>query len=175
MRWVISVIIVLFSCSIAMGELNPLLQSSANYQKVVITKVLTPDMIELASGERVHLLGLLGPRAPKVRYEERDEHGFIIPKDVDPATPAEEEVFQYVRTLLEGKKVRLEFDSQRRDENNILQAYVFFIDGTLVNALILSQGAANLHITPPNVKYADQLRIAYQEARREMRGMQGQW
>jgi micrococcal nuclease len=175
MKWFILSIVLLFSSPAAMAELNPLLQSSANYKKVLVAKVLTPDTIELESGERVQLLGLLGPRAPKVQYEERDEHGFIIPKDVDPATSAEEDAFKLVRTLLEGKKVRLEFDSQRRNEDNVLQAYVFFMDGSLVNAEILRQGAANLRITPPNVKYADQLRSAYQEARREMRGMQGQW
>ncbi len=167
MKWFILSIVLLFSSPAAMAELNPLLQSSANYQKVQVSKVLTPDTIQLESGERIQLLGLLGPRAPKVQYEERDEHGFVIPKDVDPATPAEEDAFKYVRTLLEGKKVRL--------EDNVLQAYVFFMDGSLVNAEILRQGAANLRITPPNVKYADQLRSAYQEARREMRGMQGQW
>lgn len=175
MKWFGSVLLSFLLCSSAVAELNPLLQTSANYRKVFVSKVLTPDTIELESGERVHLLGLSGPRALKITYAERDEHGFIIPKQVDPATSVEEAAFHYVRSLLEDKNVRLEFDSQRRNEENTLQAYVFLMDGSLVNAEILRQGAAHLRITPPNIKYADQLRSAYQEARREMRGMQGQW
>lgn len=158
------------------AELNPLLKS-VNYQeqRVKILRVITPDLIVLQGDEKVKLIGLVGARPPQVPKEERDEYGFIIQRRVDPATTAEENAFHYAKSLMEGKVVRLEFDDQKKDEQRILQAYVFLENGDLVNELLLKEGAAHLKIVPPNVKYADQLRKAYQEARREMKGLQGQW
>ena len=74
---------------------------------------------------------------------------------------------------MEGKKVKLEYDVESRDVQDRWQAYVFLPDGRMANAELLRQGFVYLKIRPPNLKYANQLREAYQEARREKRGLQG--
>ncbi len=177
MKIFFSVLLMFLCCSTqVLAELNPLLKSTMYQDKNIrVIRVLTPDLILLQGDERVKLIGLVGVRTMQPPKEERDEYGFIIQRKVDPATTAEENAFHYAKGLLEGKMVRLEFDTQKKDEQRILQAYVFLENGDFVNELLLKQGAAHLKIVPPNMKYADQLRKAYQEARREMRGLQGQW
>ena len=155
------------------ADLNPLLASSVKYDNIRVARVLTSDRILLENDERISLIGLKGPRAPKFKDVQRDEHGFII-RDEDPTTPFENEAADFVRSLAEGKPVRLEFDIQRRADNGDILAYVLLPDGRLLNAEVLRYGFADLRIVPPNMKYADKLRAAYQEARREMRGMQSE-
>ena len=87
--------------------------------------------------------------------------------------PLEEQAVSYAQELLEGKKVKLEFDLESLDEQGRHQAYVFLPGGAMANAELLRQGFVDLKLRPPNVKYADQLRKAYQEAKREQRGFLG--
>jgi len=136
-----------------------------------VLKVLRADYIQLSDEQRVRLIGLKGlepPSAPEVKV---DELGFIV-KEQKLTRTIEERAFEFAKTLLEGKKIRLEFDEQKRDSSHTLTAYVFIVeDGTFVNGEILRQGYANLSLTPPNLKYAEELRAAYREARTEHRGL----
>ena len=77
----------------------------------------------------------------------------------------------FTRRLVEGKKVRLEFDVERRDKYNRLLAYIYLPDGTFVNAEIVANGYASLMTIAPNVKHAELLRARYKEAREKRRGL----
>ena len=163
-------------CLAADPALDSYLGKSKNYEDVLVKEVLSADTIKLENDEVIYLIGLVAPEGPKKHKEvERDEHGFVIPEPVDPATPIEEQAFAFVQKLLNGKHVRLEFDIDRKNKEFRTQAYVFLLDNNaLANAEILRQGYAQLRIQPPNLKYADQLRQAYKEARQEKRGLQGE-
>jgi micrococcal nuclease len=156
------------------AELNPLLERSSKYGDIKVVRVLSLDTLLLENNEKVTLIGIKGPRPPRIQDVKRDEHGLII-RDEDPTTPLEQQVFRFAKELAEGKNVRLEFDAERRDEDNFLVAYVFLPDGRMLNEEFLRQGYAELKLRMPNMKYAERLRKAYQEARREMRGLQGNW
>ncbi len=158
----------------ASAELNPLLETHAKYGSIKVVQVISTDTITLETGEHVSLIGIKGAPPPKFEDVKRDGHGFIVHDD-DPTTTFEVEVFRFAKGFLEGKVVRLEFDVERRDEDSVLEAYVFLPDGTMANEEFLRRGYAELKLQTPNMKYAQKLRVAYQEARREMRGMQGQW
>ena len=146
------------------------------YQNIVVEKVLSADTILLDNDETIKLIGLQGPPAPKrAKDVQRDEHGFIIEEKVDPAAPVEDQAFAFVKKLLLGQHVRLEFDVEKKNNEFKTTAYVFLVkDNTFANAEILRLGYASLHITPPNTKYAGELREAYKEARREQRGLQAE-
>ncbi|MFA5088734.1 MAG: thermonuclease family protein [Candidatus Omnitrophota bacterium] len=152
------------------------LESSAEqYSDVWAERVLSADKIILNTGERIKLIGLLSPEMPKNKNTvERDSHGFIIEKEADPVTPVEEQSLQFTRTLLEGKKVRLEFDVLKKNQAHETTAYVFLADGTMANVEILRNGFAHLQLSPPNLKYAQLLRDAYREAKTEKRGLQNE-
>jgi len=152
------------------------------YKDVVVAKVTTVDTFVLDDGKRVRMIGIKAPDLPKKVQAEREvagEMGFVMRRqddeEVDPTTNIEQEAFDFVRELLEGKHVRLEFDHERKSEDLKTLAYVYLLkDDTFVNAEIIKQGYASLSIRPPNTKYEDTLREAYQEARQERRGLQGQ-
>jgi endonuclease YncB( thermonuclease family) len=127
----------------------------------------------LENDEKVVLIGLKPSKPVKFMEVNRDKHGFIIP-DNDPTTPFDVEALRFASAMAEGKAVRLEFDAERRNADGILQAYVILPDGSLLNAELVRYGYADMRLVPPNMKYADKLRAAYQEARRELRGIQGQ-
>jgi micrococcal nuclease len=166
----------------AQSSFDILFKSEAQYADVVVEEILTTDTLALQGrmGEKrevIKLIGLQAPNAPRKRKTDikRNELGMVIKEPVTPETPLEENVFEFVRNLLVGRHVRLEFDTEKKDEDFQTFAYVFLKDdGTFVNAEILRQGYAYLQIRPPNIKYADELRQAYKEARDEKRGLQGQ-
>ncbi len=144
------------------------------YKKVLVKRVISADTIILENDEKIKFIGLKAPEPPpRPKIENEENTGGL--NDEGPLSSLEERAYDFAKSLLEGKYVRLEFDVSQNDENYQTLAYVFLIENnTFVNALILSQGWANLHIRQPNIKYADSLRIAYQEARQEKRGLHGE-
>lgn len=64
-----------------------------------------------------------------------------------------------------GSAVRLELDVQTHDRYGRLLAYMWRLDGRMVNEELLRQGWALLLTVPPNVRHAHRLRAAQQEAR----------
>ena len=165
------------SAAEAENHFDPLWNSLRHYDNVLVSKVIRADTFILESGERIKLIGLASPPPPKKKYSPpigTPQETTQTPKVEDPTTPIEEQALEFSRDLLEGKYVRLEFDVQKQDENFYTLAYAFLKDNTFVNAEILRQGFANLKIVPPNIQYVDLLREAYQEARREKRGLQSE-
>ena len=186
--WLKHLFIVLFPivlCSgIASGESNFdfFFKNSEQYKDVIVEEVLSADILRLKGrvgekGEIIKLIGLKAPKAPKKKGEDidRNELGIVIKEPVTPLTPIEEKAFEFARELLEGQHVRIEFDADKEGEKHRTLAYVFLLENDVfVNTEILRHGFAHLSISPPNTKYADKLRDAYKEARKEQRGLQGQ-
>ncbi|SFB55378.1 thermonuclease family protein [Algoriphagus aquimarinus] len=81
------------------------------------------------------------------------------------------EASAYVKELLTGKKVRLEFDVQRYDCYKRTLAYIFLEDGTFLNAHLVKEGYALVATYPPNVKYVDLFVKLGKEARAEGKGL----
>ena len=79
--------------------------------------------------------------------------------------------YEFTKNLVEGKRVRLEFDVERYDKYRRTLAYVYLLDGTFVNARIVEEGYASLMTYPPNVKYADLFLKLYREARENKKGL----
>ncbi len=66
--------------------------------------------------------------------------------------------------LVQGAKLRLEYDLERYDQYNRLLAYVFLPDGRLLNAELVRRGLARVLLKPPNLRYRDVLLQAQQQA-----------
>ena len=181
---IFTVIFLISFSQIASGESNLdfFFKTSQQYQDVVIKEVVSADTVRLQGevGEKDELIKLIGLRAPeppkrKANEIKRNEFGQVIKEPKSPLTPLEEQAFEFARELLEGRHVRLEFDSEKNSEDRKTLAYMFLLEGdTFVNAEILRQGFAHLSLRPPNMKYAEELRNAYKEARTEQRGLQAQ-
>lgn len=147
-------------------------KDSLRYDSVKVVRLIKSDVILLEDGQKIRLIGIKGFDAPRRKMNRpADEYGFVIEEDVEPTTSLEDRAYEFAQELLDQKKVRVETDVKSTDADGYLLGYIFLQDGTFANAEMLKQGYAELHIQPPNLKYADQLREAYREARFEKRGI----
>lgn len=65
------------------------------------------------------------------------------PETKDPRKPVQyfgEEAAAFTRRMVEGKRVRLEYDWQREDKYGRTPTYVYLDDGTFLNAEIIRLG-----------------------------------
>jgi micrococcal nuclease len=98
-------------------------------KEVIVVKVIDGDTIVLENGERVRYLGIDAPETP---YSFRRE------------TPYWKEAKEFNEKLVKNKKVRLEFDVEKRDKYDRLLAYVF-VGSTFVNGELVEKGYARVY------------------------------
>jgi micrococcal nuclease len=89
-----------------------------------------------------------------------------------PGDPLADEARRLNKNLVDGKKIRLEFDKERFDPYGRTLAYVF-VDDIFVNEELLRSGLAKTLIIPPNDKYAKRLQKAEKEAKDLRNGIWG--
>ena len=142
---------------------------SYNYDDILVSRTVDGDTLKLENGERVRLIGIDTPEVHESEklYKDSRKSGM----SVDAIKAMGKRAWDYARPLVEGKRVRLEFDKERRDRYQRLLAYVFLQDGTFVNAEIIKAGFASPMAYPPNVKYRDMFKGLYDEARENRRGL----
>jgi len=180
MRGKLIILMGLWLVSAAAARADDLLSDflSANdpiYEHIRVEQVISADTILLENNEKIRLIGLKALPAPDPERSERDEFGFVV-KSEQPFPGLEQQALRFAKNLLENKYVRLEFDTQKKDPHFLTLAYVFLKDNEIfVNAAILQNGYASLHIRPPNTKYAPRLRQAYRQARQDRKGIHGEY
>ncbi len=70
-----------------------------------------------------------------------------------------------------GRRIRLEYDVERRDRYGRLLAYVHAPDGAMVNAALVRGGWATPLVVEPNVRHAARFAELARAARRAGRGL----
>jgi micrococcal nuclease len=153
---------------------DDLFNFSKKQEEVLVVKVAASDLIVLEDGRRVKLIGVESAGPPPSRKVNYDDKGHVIEEPEEPTIPLEEQALTYAQELLENKKVRLEYDVDAGSANGYLNAYVYLPDGRMANTELLRMGFVKLRTIPPNVKYEDKFDLAYQEAKREKRGLEGE-
>lgn len=99
--------------------------------------------------------------------------GVNTPETVDPRRPVQrygKEASDFTRRLVDGKRVRVEYDWQRKDKYNRTLAYLYLLDGTFVNAEIVRQGYGVAYTRFP-FKHLQAFRRHEREAREHDRGL----
>ena len=134
-----------------------------------VSKAIDGDTIKISTGEHVRLIGIDTPESRYNNKLARDSKRSR--KDALSILKMGKEASDFTRRLVEGKKVRLEFDVARYDKYKRLLAYVYLEDGTFVNARIMEEGYAQSLTIPPDVKYADLFLKLEREAREKNKGL----
>jgi micrococcal nuclease len=116
--------------------LSPCLAKQNEY---VVTRILDGDTVILDTGETVRYIGIDAPELGK--------------KNGGPGFYARE-ASRFNKGLVLLKKVRLEFDKEKKDSYGRFLAYVY-VKNTLVNSELVRQGYARVMTVPPNTKYKD--------------------
>ena len=120
----------------------------------------------VVDGDTIHVM--TGGRDEAVRYI-----GVDTPESVKPGTPVQcfaKAASAENERLVEGRRVRLVYDAERRDRYGRLLAYVYR-GGMLVNAQLVRAGYARTLTIPPNVRFADRFAALAREARQHRRGL----
>ncbi|UCD54767.1 MAG: apolipoprotein N-acyltransferase [Candidatus Omnitrophota bacterium] len=140
-----------------------------NYDNILVTRVIDGDTIELQNRERVRLIGI---DTPEVRFNPKLKRDAKRTKKEYEAIIAMGKIAaEFTKNLVEGKKVKLEFDIEKKDRYGRLLAYVYLADGRMLNAELVKEGYANVYTFPPNVKYVDMFLELQREARENNRGL----
>jgi micrococcal nuclease len=142
---------------------------SSDYSNILVTRAVDGDTLVLENNERVRLIGIDTPEMHESDKLNRDAQR--SGQDVEAIKHLGRQSYEFTKKLVEGKRVRLEFDVERYDKYKRILAYVYLEDQTFVNAKIVQEGYASLMTYPPNVKYADLFLKLYQEARQNQRGL----
>lgn len=142
---------------------------SYNYSDILVKRAIDGDTLQLEDGQRVRLIGIDTPEVHESEKLYRDSQR--SQQDIRTIKELGRRAWEFTKNLVEGKRVSLEFDVEKRDRYKRLLAYVYLKDGTFVNAKIVQEGFASLLTITPNVKYADLFVKLYQEARNNKRGL----
>lgn len=123
-----------------------------------VKRVIDGDTIELASGEKVRYIGI------------------DTPEKVSPSVSTQcyaEEASTYMRSLVEGKNIKLTQDTSARDRYGRLLAYVYLENGTLLNEDLVRKGYAFSSAYPPDTAQQRLLDQAQESARSQNLGLWG--
>lgn len=151
------------------GRISVPFGKNYDYNDIMVSRAVDGDTLKLENGERVRLIGIDTPETHESPKLYRDARKSGQDAAVIQALGKKSAVF--AKKLVEGKRVRLEFDVEKNDRYGRLLAYVFLKDGTFVNAEIVKQGYASPYTFPPNVRYVDMFLSLYKEARENKRGL----
>jgi micrococcal nuclease len=122
----------------------------------------------VVDGDTIHVQ--VGGEDETVRYI-----GVDTPETVKPNTPVQcfgKKASAYNHRLVDGQRVRLRFDAERRDRYGRLLAYVYRTkDGLFVNDALVRNGYATTLTIPPNVAHEADFRASARKAREADRGL----
>jgi micrococcal nuclease len=124
-------------------------------KEYVVSKVIDGDTIQLDNGETVKYIGI---ETPELNLKEGGSEFFA------------RQAVKYNQKLVFMKKVRLEFDTEKKDKEGRTLAYVF-IKNVFVNAELVKLGYAKTSIVPPNDKYKNVFLDCERKARQSEKGL----
>jgi len=122
------------------------------------TRVVDGDTIIVKIGSKKERVRLIGVDTPETKHPKKSVQYFG------------KEASVFTKRMVESKKVRLEYDWQKRDKYGRLLAYVYLEDGTFLNAEIIRRGYGFAYTRFP-FKYLDEFRRYEREARENNRGL----
>jgi len=141
-RWILYVVFVLASALLIL-----ILYPSS--KEIRVKEVEDGDTVILNNGERVRYIGIDTPEKGEPYFREATEAN---------------------REMLEGEKITLEYDVERRDDWGRILAYVW-VGNILINAELIEKGWALAYTHPPNLKYRNTFCSLQTQARKARVGI----
>ena len=125
-------------------------------EPVLVKRVVDGDTLLLADGTRVRLIGV---NTPETKHPNR------------PVEPLGVEAAEFVKRHVEGRKVTLRFDRERRDRYRRILAYVY-LDGWFLNEELILAGYSRAETRfPYSTRMKKRFRAAEASARAARRGL----
>jgi micrococcal nuclease len=114
----------------------------------LVERAIDGDTLLLADHTRLRLLGVNTPETKRPDW---------------PVEPFGPEAQEFTRTHVEGRRVRLEFDKERRDKYDRVLAYVY-VDEWLLNEELIRAGLGRAITNHP---YSETMKRRFRAAQRE--------
>jgi micrococcal nuclease len=131
--------------------------------------MVVAQVVNVVDGDTIDVL--VGGRQYRVRYI-----GVDTPETVHPTRGVEPggiEASNRNKQLVGGKTVYLEKDISETDKYGRLLRFVWLDEGTMVNAVLVEEGYAQVATYPPDVKYQDRFLALQRKAMEEGLGLWG--
>ncbi len=126
-------------------------------EKVVVNRVVDGDTVELSDGRKLRYIGI---NTPETKDPSKDIECYGV------------EASLKNKELVEGIEVELEKDVSETDRYGRLLRYVY-VNGEMINDLLVKEGFAQASAYPPDIKYQDKLESSEKEARENKKGLWG--
>ena len=152
----IALSIILVSCKRKPSEITMPTSLEGPYP---VTRTVDGDTIVVninGADTKIRLIGIDAPESVHPDKEKNTEEGTIAS--------------EYMKDLLKGKAVYLEYDSEYKDAYDRVLAYVYLEDKRMVNAILLEEGMAAVYTVPPNTKYSEYFLGLQKTAREKGKG-----
>ncbi len=165
---------------------------------VIVISVIDGETLQLASGEKVRLIGIDVPASSKNAKLRDDVKS--TGKDGPTLIAAGKNAAKFLRKLVKNEKIVLEYDEQEKEKEKSGRRWVyayFYLDPHLdmkipdewsvelspgteerqfrvfLNATLIKSGYAQRKILPPNVKFQELFSTLQDEAKEQKRGFWG--
>jgi micrococcal nuclease len=135
--------------------------TAASQVEALVVNVVDGDTIDVLIGGQEYRVRYIGVDTPETVHPTRGEE------------PYGREASEYNKSLVQGQTVSLEKDVSETDQFGRLLRYVWLEDGSMVNALLLAGGYAQVSTFPPDVKHADDFLGLERIARQDRVGLWG--
>lgn len=147
-------------CAVVVGlaAAAPVLDAADSLHEGTVVNVDDGDTIDVRLGDRIERVRYIGMDAPEVPH-----YGVGGARGGEAAA-------RLNRSLVGGRRVRLELDVEQRDHYGRLLAYIW-VDGVMINVELVRRGYARALRIPPNVRYQRAFAAAEAEARAARRGL----
>lgn len=134
---------------------------AADVRYYPVTRVVDGDTFWVDNGsEKGIKIRLIGVDAPESRNVFKKKKGYYGTESKN-----------YLKGLLQNKRVQLVKDVDSLDRYGRTLSYVYLEDGTFLNAELVKNGYAQIMTVPPNVKFAELFLELQQGAREQERGL----
>jgi micrococcal nuclease len=143
------------SFSIVLIVVSLFISNIAQSKEYVVRKIINGDTIQLDTGETVRYIGI---ETPELNLKEGGSEFYA------------KQASKYNQKLVFMKKVRLEFDKERKDKEGGTLAYVF-VKNVFVNVELIKLGYARANIVPPNDKYKNMFLDYEKKAKQSEKGL----
>jgi micrococcal nuclease len=142
----------------ALALLLPTSAAFADPLEGLVVRVVDGDTIHVRVADRVEKVRYIGVNTPEIHHPQKGEE------------PGGRAALEVNRTLVNGRRVRLETDVQARDRYGRLLAYVW-VGEVMVNAELVRRGYAQVMTIPPNVRHQALFLKLQRDARAAERGL----
>lgn len=140
---------------------SPAIQKQNTYKFYKVTRVVDGDTFWIndgtKKGQKIRLIGVDAPESRNTGKKVKNPFG--------------DDASAYLKKLIGGKAVRLEYDIGRTDRYGRTLAYVYLSNGLFVNAELVKNGYATVMTVPPNVKYQELFLKLSRKARSKEKGL----